>query len=136
VDADGHAPEQGNPNGWLNLWQKFVNGFSGNGFKTDAQLSPQATQFTVTLNSRTANMPGGGALRAVGADHQWITTSDGKAAGMGSAKNGGQIPDAKGNSSPDKPLDPTQVVDEHGDTPTSAKTFTMSIEGRSIAISK
>jgi RHS repeat-associated protein len=84
--------------------------------------SPQP--FTVTLNSRAANIPGGGVLHDLGADHQWITTSDGQAAGMGSAKNGGQIPDKKGNSSPDKPLDPTMVVDEHGDKPTSTQTFT------------
>ena len=115
ADIDGHSPD------W---WQKVVNKLSGNGFKTDAQLAPKPGQFTVTLNSRAANIPGGGVLHAAGADHQWITTSDGKAAGMGTAKNGGEVPDKGGQSSPDKVGDPTQVVDEHGDTPTSTHTYT------------
>jgi RHS repeat-associated protein len=115
ADIDGHSPD------W---WQKVVNKLSGNGFKTDAQLAPKPGQFTVTLNSRAANIPGGGVLHAAGADHQWITTSDGKAAGMGTAKNGGEVPDKGGQSSPDKPGAPTQVVDEHGDTPTSTHTYT------------
>jgi RHS repeat-associated protein len=115
VDKDGHSPD------W---WQKLVNGVSGNGFKTDAQLAPKPGQFTVTLNSRAANIPGGGILHAAGADHEWVSTSDGKSVGMGTAKNGGEIPDKNGGSSPDKPGDPTKLVDERGDTPTTTHTFT------------
>jgi RHS repeat-associated protein len=115
VDKDGHSPD------W---WQKLRNGVAGNGLKTDAELAPKPGQFTVTLNSRAANIPGGGILHAAGADHEWVSTSDGKSVGMGAAKNGGQIPDKNGESSPDKPGAPTQLVDESGDKPTTTHTFT------------
>ena len=85
---------------------------------------PPQGRFTVTLNSRAANIPGGSILHAAGADHEWITTSEGKAVGMGTAKNGGEIPDKNGGSSPDKIGDPTKLADEHGDTPTSTHTYT------------
>jgi RHS repeat-associated protein len=80
--------------------------------------------FTVTLNSRPANIPLGSVIHAAGKDHQWITTSEGKSAGMGPAKNGGQVPGGNGQSTPDKPGDPTQVVDHSGEVATSTKTYT------------
>jgi RHS repeat-associated protein len=91
---------------------------------SDNQAQPKKDQFTVTVNNRQANIPGGQVGHAVGLDHQWITTSDGQSAGMGPAKNGGQVPGGTGESSPDKPGDPTQVVDHHGEVPTSTKTYT------------
>jgi RHS repeat-associated protein len=115
VDKDGHSPD------W---WQKLMNGIAGNGLHTNAELAPKPGQFTVTLNSRAANIPGGSILHAAGADHEWVSTSDGKSVGMGAAKNGGQIPDKNGESSPDKPGAPTQLVDESGDKPTTTHTFT------------
>ncbi|MGA2436476.1 MAG: RHS repeat-associated core domain-containing protein, partial [Bryobacteraceae bacterium] len=89
-----------------------------------AQSKTKGKKFTVTLNKRVANIPGGKALGALGVDHAWISTSEGQSAGMGTAKGGGQIPDAKGESSPDKPGDPTQVVNHQGEAPTSTTTFT------------
>jgi RHS repeat-associated protein len=117
TDPDGHVPE------WF---QRIMNGITGKGLKTDAEVAPKPKpgQYTVTLNSRKANIPGGGALHSVGADHEWISTSDGKSVGMGDAKNGGQIPDKNGGSTPTNPLAPTQLIDEHGDVPTDTHTYT------------
>jgi RHS repeat-associated protein len=117
VDPDGHSPD------W---WQKLVNGVSGNGFQTNAQLHPApavstmqgpgtANPFTVTLNSRPADIPGGKLLSDAGANHQWISTSDGKSGGMGTAAG---VPQS------DAPGVATQVVDHTGQVPTSTQTFT------------
>lgn len=43
---------------------------------------------------------------------------------MGPAANGGQVPGGNGQSTPDKPGDPTQVVDHTGQVPTSTTTYT------------
>jgi len=109
-DADGHG--------------LVCKGPDGNIISCPPPGKDSKAQFTVTVNSRPANIPLGSAMDAIGKDHQWITTSEGKSAGMGPAKNGGQVPGGNGQSTPDKPLDPTQVVDHHGEAPTSTTTYT------------
>ena len=86
------------------------------GFSNPApsQTGKSDTTFTVTLNSRKADIPGGGMLDAVGVDHQWISTSDGKAAGMGTTQG---VPQS------DAPGVKTEVVDHTGQVPTDTKTF-------------
>ncbi len=42
---------------------------------------------------------------------------------MGPAKRGGQVPGGDGRSIPDKPGDPTQVVDHRGEAATSIKNY-------------
>jgi len=69
----------------------------------------------VTVNDRPAEIPGGKVLAAAGIDHQWITTSDGASAGMGTAKG---VPQS------DAPGVQTQVVDHHGQAATSTTTYT------------
>ena len=70
--------------------------------------------FTVTLNNRPAQIPGGGALDAVGVDHQWLTTNTGVSVGMGTAKG---VPQS------DYPGVQTYVVDHTGQIPTSTVTY-------------
>jgi RHS repeat-associated protein len=123
VDPDGHSPD------W---WQKLVNGVSGNGFQTNAQLHPPtvsttqgpgtANPYTVTLNSRTvqgdtpAQAKTGSAVAALGVQHQWISTSTGQAAGMG---------DAAGVPNGGSPVgEQTMVVNHTGEVPTSSVTIT------------
>jgi len=42
-----------------------------------------SSEFTVTGNSRPANVPLGGVMLNIGENHQWITANEGKSAGMG-----------------------------------------------------
>ena len=79
----------------------------------EAQQQSSSTT-TVTLNNRQANIPGGGALDAIGIDHQWITF-DGVSVGMGTAQG---VPQS------DAPGVQTQVVDHTGQVATSTQTFT------------
>jgi hypothetical protein len=76
----------------------------------------KSNQFTVTVNNRPADIPGGKTLDKMGIDHQWITTSDGASAGLGTAKG---VP----KGSPDLPFTPTEVVDHHGETAVSTTTY-------------
>jgi RHS repeat-associated protein len=73
------------------------------------------TPLVVTVNSRAAQIPGGKALDAVGADHQWFTTNTGISVGMGTATG---VPKS------DAPLVDTYVVDHTGQVPTSTTTYT------------
>lgn len=71
----------------------------------------------MTVNNRPADIPGGQTLDKMGIDHQWITTSDGASAGLGTAKG---VP----KGSPDLPFTPTEVVDHHGEAAVSSVTYT------------
>jgi RHS repeat-associated protein len=75
----------------------------------------QSNQTTVTLNSRQANIPGGGLLHDLGVNHEWISTPDGVSVGMGTAQG---VPQS------DFPGVQTQVVNHTGQVPTSTQTFT------------
>jgi len=117
ADADGHDPPV--PVG------PTVDG-SGTTADEESQQTPtvkeakaenNSSQFTVTVNNRPADIPGGKTLDKMGIDHQWITTSDGASAGLGTAKG---VP----KGSPDLPLTPTEVVDHHGETAVSTTTYT------------
>ena len=116
VDADGHS--------WLNryLQQNSINAELGQFIQNqaDQNASKQAQQqnsstTTVTLNNRQANIPGGAVLDAIGIDHQWISTPDGTAVGMGTAQG---VPQS------DAPGVQTQVVNHAGEVATSTQTFT------------
>ena len=74
----------------------------------------ESKMFTVTLNRRPADVPGGSVLASSGALHQWITTSDGISIGMGTAAG---VPQS------DMPGVRTQVVDHAGQVPTSTTTY-------------
>jgi hypothetical protein len=78
-----------------------------------ATTDPQ--RFTVTVNYRPADIPGGRALNAIGIDHQWISTNTGVSVGMGTAQG---VPQS------DRPGVPTFVVDHTGQVPTSTVTYT------------
>jgi RHS repeat-associated protein len=85
-------------------------------------LSPQnagstgsAARFTVTVNSRQADIPGGATLGAIGINHEWISTSTGISAGMGTAQG---VPQS------DAPFIRTFVVDHTGQVPTSTQIYT------------
>ena len=119
VDKDGHSSDTG-----CGVDGKPAQCSFNDKRTNKPQNQQQSGQYAVTLNGRTANVTGGSLMHVMGADHVWITTSDGKSVGMGTAKGGGGIPDKNGGSSPDKPGDPTQLVDEHGDAPTWTRTFT------------
>ena len=86
-----------------------------NGEQEAQNTTAQSQPFTVTVNSRPADIPGGQVLDKAGADHQWITTSDGASAGMGTAKG---VPQS------DAPGVKTQVVDHTGQVPTKTVTYT------------
>lgn len=92
----------------------------GYDFAPSCAVAPNST-VTVTLDSAPANLPGGGLMADAGLYHQWITTSSGQSAGMGNM-NG--VPGENGQTSPDLPFSPTQVVDQTGRVPTSTQTYT------------
>lgn len=64
----------------------------------------------VHIKSAKAQLPGGGLMEKVGLYHQWI---DGPhfSAGMGNLRG---VPGENGQTSPDLPFSPTQVVNHHG----------------------
>jgi RHS repeat-associated protein len=118
ADADGHAENKlgacpGSPGCPIT---KISDDQPGPVAKADSAQN-QSSQFTVTVNNRPADIPGGKTLDKMGIDHQWITTSDGASAGLGTAKG---VP----KGSPDLPLTPTEVVDHHGETAVSTTTYT------------
>jgi hypothetical protein len=79
--------------------------------------------FAIYLNSAPANIIGGSFLSWLGFNHQWISTTDGQAAGMGNMQG---VPGANGQTSPDLPFTATQVVSHVnvGRVPTSVQTYT------------
>jgi RHS repeat-associated protein len=62
LDADGHLPEQGNSNGWLdlfnNLWQRVDNVTHGLGFHTDAQVETMVHDANLALRKNGVNTEG------------------------------------------------------------------------------
>lgn len=80
-----------------------------------ARRGSGTTSFTVTVNARPADIPGGHILDSVGIDHQWITTSTGISVGMGPQQG---VPQS------DAPLVPTFVVDHTGQIPTRTMVYT------------
>jgi RHS repeat-associated protein len=121
ADADGHLSFQFMGDDGSGLGSADVREESG--IANDAaqkkdepqNTSTQPQPFTVTVNSRPADIPGGQTLDKAGVDHQWITTSDGASAGMGTAKG---VPQS------DAPGVKTQVVDHTGQVPTKTVTYT------------
>lgn len=75
---------------------------------------PNIGTTSVTINGAVPNIPGGQLAGTLGFQHQWITTSNGQSAGMGNMQG---VPGENGQTSPDLPLSPTQVVDHTGRVP-------------------
>jgi hypothetical protein len=95
-------------------WTFDGNNGSAGGLPDPNNAGPNAP-FTVTLNNRPAQIPGGSALDAVGVDHQWLTTNTGISVGMGTAQG---VPQS------DLPGTQTYVVDHTGQIATSSVTYT------------
>jgi hypothetical protein len=102
-----------------------VNFTDPDGRAGDAPSSTSTTStnspFTVTVNGAQANIPGGGLLNSLGVQHQWINTNTGLSGGMGNQQG---VPGENGQTSPDLPFSPTQVVDHTGRTPSTTQTYT------------
>jgi len=90
-------------------------GTSDNPPQAAAPTTSTSTTTTVTVNSRTADIPGGTLLHAAGVDHRWISTPDGVSVGMGTEEG---VPQS------DRPGVKTEVVDHSGQVPDSTETFT------------
>lgn len=90
------------------------------------QPAPAASTgpFTLTVNNRRAQIPGGSALAAVGINHQWITTSTGAAAGLGTQQG---VPQS------DAPGAETFVVDHTGQVADSSTTYTNVDQGAALS---
>jgi RHS repeat-associated protein len=69
---------------------------------------------TVYVDADIPNLPGAEVMVMFGFYHEWITTSEGRSAGMGNQHG---APGDGGQSSPDLPYSSTQVVDHRGRMP-------------------
>jgi RHS repeat-associated protein len=75
-------------------------------------------KMSVTVNGATPDLVGGNLMRSAGFRHQWVVFNDGTAAGMGNDKG---VPGEGGQTSPDLPGAPTQIVDHKGRVPEVTK---------------
>ena len=103
----GVNPNSGNPGA--------QSGSTGQGGGV-AALKVNASNKAVSceVDSRAAHIPGGQLLHAIGINHQWITTTAGVSAGMGTARG---VPQS------DYPGVQTQVVNHAGEVPDSRVTY-------------
>jgi RHS repeat-associated protein len=116
IDPDGHFWQE--LNNWVHKREWKKNDPPQDTVTTeqhDKGVLQQKQPFTVTLNSRQANIPGGQVLHDTGVNHEWITTRTGTSTGMGTAQG---VPQS------DAPGVETQVVDHTGQVPTSTATYT------------
>jgi len=84
----------------------------------DQKVEEARSKMSVTVNGTTPNLPGGDLMRKANFRHQWVVFDDGTAAGMGNDKG---VPGEHGQTSPDLPGSPTQIVDHKGRVPEVSK---------------
>ena len=100
---------------WVQSTVRYEDGTSEVGAWTINWNSNLSTvPFMVTVNSRPADIPGGSLLSFFGIYHQWITTSEGVSAGMGTAQG---VPQSN------LPGVSTVAVDHTGQVPVLARTY-------------
>lgn len=100
----------------------FAGGYTGS--RGSARACASTGPFTLTVNNRQAQIPGGSALAAVGVNHQWITTNTGAAAGLGTQQG---VPQS------DVPGVETFVVDHTGQVADSSTTYTNVDQGAAMS---
>ena len=83
---------------------------SGQGFTVRIKREPKSRLVDVHVRNAKAQLPGGGLMEKAGLYHQWID-GPGISAGMGNMRG---VPGENGQTSPDMPFSPTQVVNHHG----------------------
>jgi RHS repeat-associated protein len=89
-----------------------------------APSSSTANGFSLTINNRQAQIPGGQTLASAGVNHQWITASNGTSAGLGTEQG---VPQS------DLPGVETYVVDHSGQKADSSTTYTNIDQGAALS---